>query len=593
LSTEGLNFINSAKAYSKTPLGIVTLFVVLIEALATPIFAFADKTLQPILSWFIVCFPVLVLGAFVYLIARHHGKLYPPSEYRDEANFPKTPSQVSNTHFVHDPEKQEQDTISTKLNDISSEEFIHTAQHENNGKDEVNKESPFDLSTIDGLEMALLVTAHKGLLDESKNHLDALKERVGKESDRIRYEAIYLYYSFRKGKTDALTALIDLVSKAEEFPEAKCKVLGHLGGCFLTSGLYEKALDAYMNAITLVKEEEQKASLLEDAAECLFKLDKRTDAFKIILMEIPNIKETQIIARLYEKLADLYYQDNQPDLKAFALEMALQHKPNDTKLLFKAGYAYSDTFSNDLGFLHYRNLLKFSPEDTDALNNIGVSYSRLNLPIRAVKHYNKAWSLKETLSAANLAKFFLDKGFIDEANNLLKLASKEENPDPEVMRVIGTLAEKEKQESEEEKKVLTLAHQQQRFLIEFGKACFNCSPQAHDFSGLWIMPDNTEIDVTVTDNQIYGSSNAKYIKSKFEGSVYNHAAIIKYYKTDFSMTNDKDPKYKDDGKGYMFFSTDNKLAIMKIIDMKCTFFSLARPLADSNQKDSPTNSVAS
>lgn len=40
--------------------------------------------------WFMVIFPVIVLGVFGWLVSRHHNKLYAPTDYRDDESFLKT-----------------------------------------------------------------------------------------------------------------------------------------------------------------------------------------------------------------------------------------------------------------------------------------------------------------------------------------------------------------------------------------------------------------------------------------------------------------------------------------------------------------------
>jgi len=67
------------------PLGIIGLFIVLIYGMAV-VFATAGLwraspvPLDPLI-WFLVLFPVLVLGVFTWLVVRHTDKLYSPGEY--------------------------------------------------------------------------------------------------------------------------------------------------------------------------------------------------------------------------------------------------------------------------------------------------------------------------------------------------------------------------------------------------------------------------------------------------------------------------------------------------------------------------------
>jgi hypothetical protein len=44
---------------------------------------------QPII-WFVVLFPIIVLALFGWLVAKHHDKLYAPTDYRDDDSFLKT-----------------------------------------------------------------------------------------------------------------------------------------------------------------------------------------------------------------------------------------------------------------------------------------------------------------------------------------------------------------------------------------------------------------------------------------------------------------------------------------------------------------------
>ncbi|RAP78466.1 response regulator [Paenibacillus montanisoli] len=92
------SFGDTAKGLSKNPLGIIALFIVLVYGFASLIIVFSNSlTTQerlPII-YFLVCFPVLVLGVFAWLVSRHTGKLYSPSDYRDEHNFIRVASALT------------------------------------------------------------------------------------------------------------------------------------------------------------------------------------------------------------------------------------------------------------------------------------------------------------------------------------------------------------------------------------------------------------------------------------------------------------------------------------------------------------------
>lgn len=83
-------FGETAKGLSKNPLGIIALFIVLVYGFASLVTAFssslsANERLP--LIWFLVVFPILVLAVFAWLVSRHAGKLYSPSDYKNEENY--------------------------------------------------------------------------------------------------------------------------------------------------------------------------------------------------------------------------------------------------------------------------------------------------------------------------------------------------------------------------------------------------------------------------------------------------------------------------------------------------------------------------
>jgi CheY-like chemotaxis protein len=83
-------FSSSAKSLARNPLGIIALFIVLIYGFAALVVGASDKLQgrdRIPLVWFLVVFPVLVLGEFGWLVSKHHMKLYAPSDYKSDDAF--------------------------------------------------------------------------------------------------------------------------------------------------------------------------------------------------------------------------------------------------------------------------------------------------------------------------------------------------------------------------------------------------------------------------------------------------------------------------------------------------------------------------
>ena len=81
-----------AERLSKNPLGIIALFLVLVYGMAgiVSISSVLESGQRLIIVWFLVVFPILVLGIFYLLVTKHHNKLYAPADFADEGNFIKS-----------------------------------------------------------------------------------------------------------------------------------------------------------------------------------------------------------------------------------------------------------------------------------------------------------------------------------------------------------------------------------------------------------------------------------------------------------------------------------------------------------------------
>lgn len=84
-------FSESTKGFTKSPLGIIALFIVLVYGFASLVVGLGTGISEHIipLIYFMVFFPVIVFIGFLWLVAIHHNKLYGPSDFKNEDNFLK------------------------------------------------------------------------------------------------------------------------------------------------------------------------------------------------------------------------------------------------------------------------------------------------------------------------------------------------------------------------------------------------------------------------------------------------------------------------------------------------------------------------
>ncbi|MBB4017790.1 CheY-like chemotaxis protein [Chelatococcus caeni] len=85
-------FGQAATGLARNPLGIIALFIVLVygfACLVTVLSGSFSERERIILVYFLVLFPVIVLGVFGWLVSGHSGKLFAPSDFKNEDNYVK------------------------------------------------------------------------------------------------------------------------------------------------------------------------------------------------------------------------------------------------------------------------------------------------------------------------------------------------------------------------------------------------------------------------------------------------------------------------------------------------------------------------
>lgn len=117
-------FGDTAKSLAKNPLGIIALFIVLIYGFASTVVGASDKLQHderfPII-WFLVIFPIIVLGVFGWLVSQHHEKLYAPRDFKTDESFLKGLARVKEGRpALRELDKQ----IEEKVRDVLASEEL-------------------------------------------------------------------------------------------------------------------------------------------------------------------------------------------------------------------------------------------------------------------------------------------------------------------------------------------------------------------------------------------------------------------------------------------------------------------------------------
>jgi tetratricopeptide (TPR) repeat protein len=206
---------------------------------------------------------------------------------------------------------------------------------------------------------------------------------------------------------------------------------------------------------------------------------------KLRLIEPKDIDSLK--ARLSAEL-EVAEEQKEYDIAIASLEKLLSLDPSDNEHRFNLAYKYSHTGRSDMAALHYERIP--APVRTSAgWNNLGVAYDGLSFAIRAVDAYRRAADAGETLAASNIAKRFLDAGFVQEASNLLEDASRKPEHDKLVDTRFAEVKEARDDEGKERDKLLPKSRATSDFYAAYGEA--RLARDLPDVAGLWKTPRGT------------------------------------------------------------------------------------------------------
>ena len=252
-------------------------------------------------------------------------------------------------------------------------------------------------------------------------------------------------------------------------------------------------------------------------ADLLEQTKGRDDAIAFLIGKTGAVRETNSRAQFFEKIGDLYTATGKTSFAIVAFENALRLDPHHKHARFQAAYLYSQVDATKLFALrHYRILREQDRTYSSTLNNLGVLYSELELPFSRIKLLKMAADSKEAYGYGNLLLAYVEAGFIDEAEALLRTLPEELKNEDRIVYVQGFLRRKNKEEDDKLEK-----------LIENAEIIYQ---QAYDFS-VPISAIDQEMQGTWVDRasrrEIVISIAGEFLRIEQIDSAYKRWGIVK------------------------------------------------------------------
>jgi hypothetical protein len=414
----------------------------------------------------------------------------------------------------------------------------------------------------------IFVQYHDALSEKKFKEASELLDKVLAEIEnpnRKKEEVVRSYYlRHQYGDTSAFRELEEFTDKIENDNEKKSHGLFYLSLIYNQANNYEKSVQLATQALEITNDNQQKAFCISRISDYHLENDNTKESLKIIIKSIDNINEKQPKVTLYRALANYYKKTENKLLESIAYQKALELTPNNTYLLFDAAYNFSETEQDlkDLSLLFYKKLLGFDSKFQSALNNIGVTYRNLGLEVKSTEQYKKAFELKNSLAASNIANQLIHLGFVQEAEEYLKKAEGFEDPHENVFEATSLIKTKINKEKEEEEKILKKAKKKFRFFNHFGNAVFTSKKIDFKIANQWYNDDDILITISQNNNTIEFSWENGEEKHSINGVLTNNSIFATYKKpkkNTYSYSEQNKYIHRDiEGFGYINSSKEMK-----------------------------------
>jgi len=336
--------------------------------------------------------------------------------------------------------------------------------------------------------------------DGAKKILDDWLLTAANDDETVHRRAWFEWMRFKAGYSDGYHELERL---KREYPNHRspatflARLLKGLGQLSSAAELFEEASRKASNI-------RRQAELLVEASLCLVADNKYEDANNLLEKSLPDVEgDSAATFELFNGLAQIAKIKKDNDRQVALLEKALSIQPAEHKLRFEIALRYSAMGRHPLALYHYSILAREAPDGSN-LNNLGVTYSNLKLPAKAVSHYKSSANREETLAMANLAYKYIQEGFLDEANDIIEKALAFKGFHQNVASARAKIDEIRDEEEKREQDILSSIDDERRFRLAFADAMIIKGEQVPGIKGKWNTPHGV-IDMATANGILKGS----------------------------------------------------------------------------------------
>lgn len=400
-------------------------------------------------------------------------------------------------------------------------------------------------------------------------------------------KAMYLYFLYTTGKNNSAINQLESLLNTETSEDSKFGILTWLSLCYNESSQLKSETELWKEAIESFKSEKYITTATVNLAKSLIADEKPTDAKTLLISRLQNVTSKDDKSILFSALSNVEKELGKKLLSVYCKDKSLEFDPDNRDELFNSAYQANEEKINELSISNYVTLLRLDPNNSSALNNLGVCAQELNLKIKAVEKYKASSNLNQTLAMANQGYMLLDAGFIKEAEDIAKKAIQMDKPHENVYSLLKRLSELQKEQDSKWDDFVNSAKSRQKFIRNYTNAYYFKTD--NNFEGEWLTQNEIDVSLSIKDQKLEASwrghenehSNDIYL-TKLSGIMTNSSFKGKYKKTkegceshtllgSFSMADFECFGYiSDDGQFLSLAAEDASKKFNMLLRRKCT-----------------------
>ena len=294
---------------------------------------------------------------------------------------------------------------------------------------------------------------HSALEDGQVEAAEAVfKEYAVNEKDEIELEknkATYLFFRFEKGKDNSAIDDLEELARTAKTEVSKLHVLTLLSFCLEDGMQNKKEIEIWEKALKEIQSQPLVTKVLVNLAYSLNKDNQSSEARKLLVDRLSQIKENEQKSAVFEALSEIEESLGNKTVSIYCKDKSLEYDPNNRDKLLSSAYIADNEGIDDIAISNYLKLIRIDSDNASALNNLGVRAQKAGLKIKAIENYKKAASHENTLAMANQGYSLLGAGFAEEAKEIANKALKLEDAHENVHSLIAEISKKKKEQESE------------------------------------------------------------------------------------------------------------------------------------------------